>query len=310
MLTPHLKATAAALKSRLAARIAANKPEYPMKPVEYCERLVAAPGMPWRYALRKVDPALRADLLAVEALAAELAAIVRRAHEPRVAEARLNWWREEYARARQGRAESPVGQALSMALGREELAEGLFEEMFDAADMDRQYTGYRDWDDLALYLYRRGSARLLLQSAVLGGSSRCGKAVHALGQGLELVALLKQLGQDASFGRLYLPSADMERFSVRPADFMQPQVGDALRGLLDFEAERARALLDQGEQALAQDDAQRLLMFRILADFARQWLDEVRADNFALLDRRIELTPWRLLWRAWRVKRAAVHSFR
>jgi squalene synthase HpnC len=64
--------------------------------------------------------------------------------------------------------------------------------------------------------------------------------------GLQVVEHIQDVAEDYRRGRIYMPRADMERFSCPETDLAGPWASNALRSLLSFEAQRARDLLDSG----------------------------------------------------------------
>ncbi|HEX6498647.1 MAG TPA: squalene synthase HpnC [Micromonosporaceae bacterium] len=68
---------------------------------------------------------------------------------------------------------------------------------------------------------------------------------------LQIIEHLQDVRQDWRRGRLYLPKEDVDRFGVAPSDLDRPHAGQALRHLVAFEAERARAFLESGAPLVA-----------------------------------------------------------
>jgi phytoene/squalene synthetase len=87
--------------------------------------------------------------------------------------------------------------------------------------------------------------RLVLQLAGLATPERV-RWSDAVCSALQVVEHLQDVAEDRSRGRIYLPAQDMKRFGVTEQDLDAPHAGTALRGLVLFESERARALLDEG----------------------------------------------------------------
>jgi phytoene/squalene synthetase len=64
--------------------------------------------------------------------------------------------------------------------------------------------------------------------------------------GLQVIEHIQDVAEDYARGRIYMPTADMERYGVPESDLAAPQTSPALRSLLAFEAGRASGLLTQG----------------------------------------------------------------
>jgi phytoene/squalene synthetase len=63
---------------------------------------------------------------------------------------------------------------------------------------------------------------------------------------LQLAEHWQDVAEDFRAGRIYLPGEDMARFGVTELDLAAPQASPQFRGLMAFQVERARQLLDEG----------------------------------------------------------------
>jgi phytoene synthase len=114
----------------------------------------------------------------------------------------------------------------------------------------------------------------------------------------QLTNIIRDVGEDARRGRIYLPQNELSRFGVSEDDLVGASYSDNFRRLMEFQVERAR---DTYRQALAQlpaadRKAQRAGL--IMAAIYRATLDEIVRDDFRVLDQRISLPPLRKLWLA------------
>ena len=120
---------------------------------------------------------------------------------------------------------------------------GDFEKFLDAMAMDLVAEQYATYDDLLGYM--EGSAAVIgtMMSPILEPSDPVRAREHArqLGLGFQLTNFIRDVAEDLERGRVYLPMADLERFGVTRADLAAGDVTPAVRELLAFEVERARA---------------------------------------------------------------------
>jgi len=121
-----------------------------------------------------------------------------------------------------------------------------FLRLIEANRMDQRISSYETWLDLKGYCVHSADPVGRLVLGVLGRSDD--REVVALSDdvctGLQLVNFLQDVPRDLALGRVYLPAEDRRRFGVEELDRPSPE----LRRLLEFEAERARALLSSGEE--------------------------------------------------------------
>ncbi len=85
-------------------------------PFLWCRERLLVPGNPLAASLLFVDSDTHALVLSLRAVVMELAQISELAHEPTLAQAKLNWWREAIVENRA----HPALQALALASGRSE----------------------------------------------------------------------------------------------------------------------------------------------------------------------------------------------
>ena len=114
---------------------------------------------------------------------------------------------------------------------------------------------------------------------------------------------MRDVGEDARRGRIYLPQEDLARFDVAPSLLINRTGGDSFRRLMAFEANRARTWYAQALAKLDPRDRRAQRTGLIMAAIYRALLDEIERDGFDVLDRRTSLTPLRKLWIAWKTAR-------
>jgi len=126
---------------------------------------------------------------------------------------------------------------------------------------------------------------------------------EAAGVAFQLTNILRDLGEDRSRGRVYLPHDELERFGCPPGAW---RAGDpAFRELMRFQVGRARAYYDRGEPLAGLLSPAGRAVFRVMAGVYRRLLDEIERRDFDVFARRVRvgrLTKARLLLSAWPAK--------
>ncbi|MFN7900113.1 MAG: phytoene synthase [Synechococcaceae cyanobacterium] len=131
-------------------------------------------------------------------------------------------------------------------------------DMIEGQRMDVQQHRYDDFEDLRLYCYRVAGTVGLMTQAVMGldpayttapWSARPDPTDAALALGIanQLTNILRDVGEDRSRGRIYLPQADLRRFGYSEAELMAGTVNDSWRALMAFQLERAREWFRRSE---------------------------------------------------------------
>ncbi|MDR2926461.1 MAG: presqualene diphosphate synthase HpnD [Azoarcus sp.] len=270
-----------------------------MTPHQYCQDKAAASGSSFYYSFMFLAPAQRQAIIALYAFCREVDDIVDECRDPVPAHARLDWWRQEIARVFDGTPTHPVGFALQeihapFGLSRERLL-----EVIDGMAMDLQNRRYADFNALQNYCYHVASAVGLLSAAIFGASdTRTLGYAHDLGIALQLTNIIRDVGEDARRGRIYLPLDDLRRFNVSEADILAARASDSFLKLMAFQAERAQMFYEQALAKLPAADRKNQLPGLIMAAIYRDLLRKIAKTDFRVLDRRVSLTPLRKLWLA------------
>jgi phytoene synthase len=112
----------------------------------------------------------------------------------------------------------------------------------------------------------------------------------------QLTNIIRDVGEDARRGRIYLPIDELQRFNVPAADILEARHSDNFRKLMQFQAERAIHFYDQAMAQLPAVDRKSQRPGLVMAAIYRTLLDEIARDGFLVLDRRTSLTPLRKVW--------------
>ncbi|MBT0961426.1 presqualene diphosphate synthase HpnD [Denitromonas iodatirespirans] len=272
-----------------------------MTPHEYCQQKAAASGSSFYYSFLFLPLERRQAIMALYAFCREVDDVVDECHDPSIAHSKLDWWRAEVQRIDRGEATHPVGLALADVRQRVSLPDEQLLEIIDGMQMDLTQTRYLDFKNLRLYCYRVASVVGLLAAEIFGYQDRQTlKYAHDLGLAFQLTNIIRDVGEDARRGRIYLPIEDLQRFNVPAADILEGRHSDNFRALMQFQTERAIGYYEQAMAQLPAIDRKAQRPGLIMAAIYRTLLDEIARDGFLVLDRRTALTPLRKLWIATR----------
>ena len=270
-----------------------------MNPHDYCQDRAAKSGSSFYYSFMFLPPEQRQAITALYAFCREVDDVVDECHDVSLAQIKLEWWRQEVERIFTGTPTHPVGFALQDVLTRFKLPQEQLLEIIDGMAMDLSQTRYLDFKGLQLYCYRVASVVGLLSAEIFGHEHRQTlKYAHDLGLALQLTNIIRDVGEDARRGRIYLPIEDLQRFGVPAKDILEARYSDAFRELMAFQAERAEHFYEQALAQLPEGDRKAQRPGLVMAAIYRTLLREIAADGFQVLDRRISLTPVRKVWLA------------
>jgi 15-cis-phytoene synthase len=298
-----------------------------MTPEEYCQDKAARSGSSFYYSFLFLPHRRRLAITALYAFCREVDDVVDETPEASVAQIQLDWWRKEVADLFKGQPNHKVTLALKPHLENCRIDEARLIEIIDGMQMDLTQTRYLDFAGLRLYCHRVAgvvgslAADIFSSSnepspnsagAVTEGVTRAPSLrayAEQLGLAFQLTNIIRDVGEDARRGRVYLPIEDLQQFNITAAQILKPeqndeQLGKRFEALMAFQTKRAR---DTYEAAFAQlrlctkeqiaEQRAGLMMAAIYLKVLR----EVELDGFQVLKHRIALTPIRKLWLAWKV---------
>ena len=272
-----------------------------MTPDEYCQEKAARSGSSFYYSFLFLPQNRRRAITALYAFCREVDDVVDECQDPQVAATKLAWWRHELASIDGGQPQHPVTQALQAASAEFNLPQEQLQEIVDGMEMDLQQSRYLDFKALSLYCYRVASVVGLLAAEIFGYQDRrTQKYAHDLGLAFQLTNIIRDVGEDARMGRIYLPIDELQRFEVPAADILNARHSDNFRRLMDFQVERAESYYAQAIDALPAADRRAQRPGLVMAAIYRTLLDEIKRDGCQVLTQRTSLPPILKLWIAWR----------
>jgi phytoene synthase len=125
---------------------------------------------------------------------------------------------------------------------------------------------------------------------------------HQLGLAFQLTNIIRDVGEDALRGRIYLPVNELQQFNVSAKDILERRDSPAFQALMAFQYERAQGLYSQALSALPKEDWRSQKPGLMMASIYRTLLVEIQASGFPVLRQRVALTPLRKFWLAWKMQ--------
>ncbi|MCK5920919.1 MAG: presqualene diphosphate synthase HpnD [Methylococcales bacterium] len=277
-----------------------------MTPDEYCRDKTAKSGSSFYYSFLFLPAKQRQAIMALYAFCREVDDTVDEISDETVARTKLNWWREEINRTFAGAPRHPVGKALLAARAHFDLHPEYFAEIIDGMEMDLNQQRYADFPQLTLYCHRVAGIVGLLSAEIFGYTSRdTVKYAEQLGMALQLTNIIRDVREDAERGRIYLPQELLAQHGVDPTDILALQSSPALIACLRELATKAEQYYQRADDLLPACDRYKQRAGLMMAAIYHTTLDEIAADDFAVMQQRTSLPPLRKLWIAWRTHRQA-----
>jgi phytoene synthase len=260
----------------------------------YCQRTTRTHAKSFYFCSRFLPREKRRAIYAVYALCRHVDDAVDAAgiRGERDAQAAVERWREELdAVYREGRADSPVLVAWRDMLARFRIKQELPLELMRGVLMDTHVKRYETWEDLRVYCYRVASTVGLMSSEIFGYEEpRTLLYAEQLGLAMQLTNILRDVGEDARMGRIYLPQEELRRFGYTEDDLLRGKLSEPFFALMDFEIERARALYREAEQGIPLLEPDTRFTVLLAARLYARILDEIERNGCDVYTRRAHLT--------------------
>lgn len=272
-----------------------------MTPDQYCQNKATQSGSSFYYAFLFLPAPRRRAITALYAFCREVDDVVDECSDVALARTKLAWWRTEVDALFDGQPTHPVTKALAPHIVDMHITAERLLAIIDGMQMDLDQNRYLDWPALKQYCWHVAGVVGELSASIFGYQNpQTLQYASQLGIAFQLTNIIRDVGDDARRGRIYLPIDDLQAHKVRAADILNANYVDGFASLMAFEAQRARDLYAQAIALLPIEDQRQQRPGLMMAAIYNTLLDEIQAENWQVLDQRISLTPVRKFWLAWK----------
>ncbi|CAN1209873.1 phytoene synthase [Tumidithrix helvetica PCC 7403] len=216
-------------------------------------------------------------------------------------------WESQLEMAFQGDPSNAPDVALADTIKNYPIQIQPFKDMIAGMRMDLSCDRYDTFDDLHLYCYRVAGTVGLMSAAVMGFETAdasviatATEAAIALGIAMQLTNILRDIGEDAQRGRIYLPLEDLSYFDYTEKDLLNGVIDERWVDLMRFQIQRARefyAHAEQGISALCRDArwpvwASLMLYRNILSAIEKNHYEVFKRRAFVTTSNKVVTIPW------------------
>ncbi len=181
----------------------------------------------------------------------------------------------------------PVQSEMSRICHKYSIDPDLLIEIVHGMKMDIGKVSYPTFEALKGYCYRVACAVGIVSLDIFGASHPASRDYAMnLGYALQLTNILRDVAEDASGGRMYLPEEDLDRFGVKAKDLLAGNLGSGFVDLMHYESERARNFFDAADEVLPREDMKALCAARRMSKIYRNILERMISDNFKVFEKR------------------------
>jgi len=218
----------------------------------------------------------------------------------------LRRWDERLEALFAGKPYDVLDAALSDSIAKFSLDIQPFRDMVDGMRMDLVKSRYETFDELYEYCYRVAGTVGLMSVPVMGidpankmNEEKIYGAALALGLANQLTNILRDVGEDAGRGRIYVPTEDLERFNITEAEVMKGLVDEdgnvdpRWKEFMKFQIERARFYFAEAEAGVTQLDKDARWPVWSALILYRQILDAIEANGYNNFTQRAFVPKWK-----------------
>jgi 15-cis-phytoene synthase len=277
---------------------------------ELCRQITAEYGKTFYLATLLMSVPKRRAIWAIYAWCRNTDELVDGADADETTPATLDQWEAQLEEIFRGNPTDNCDVALVDTIAKfPDLAIQPFREMIAGQRMDLRKNRYQSFEELSLYCYRVAGTVGLMSNSIVGVDPRqftapwnCGKIdvpikeAVALGIGKQLTNILRDVGEDAERGRIYLPLDELALFGYTEADLLNRVVNDNWRALMKFQIQRARKYYQQAESGISLLSPD--VRWPVWAAFLlyQQILDSIERNDYDVFNCRAYVSTPKKLW--------------
>jgi phytoene synthase len=213
-----------------------------------------------------------------------------------VKRSQLTVWRLGLRQALSGCYDHRLHEALHDTVDHYHIPPQYLEDVLDGCEMDLEPVCFSTFAQLRLYCYRVASAVGLACIHIWGFSDgRAKEYAETAGLAFQLTNILRDLGEDADRGRVYLPAEELARFGYDEIRLKEGRMDDAFRELMRFQVQRARRFYESAWPLVPLLPPPGRAVFLVLARTYRALLGVMERRNYDVFSSRVRLSNWRKL---------------
>ena len=251
-----------------------------MTPQEYCKQKTKESHSSFLTAFIFLKKEKREALTALYAFCREVDDIADECLDHEIASRKLNWWREEIERLFKSEPQHPVSKALHPFISHFNLSKNYFIEIIDGMEMDVKFNRYESFEQLQLYCYRVASCVGILSANIFGFKNKNTlDFAKNLGIALQLTNIIRDLGEDARRGRIYIPLDELKKLDVSEEEIISLKNSKKIKDLVKNQVERAKQFYDLAIKTLPAEDKKSQKIGLVMGNIYYVLLNEILKDD-------------------------------
>ena len=264
----------------------------PERAYAWCRAVAKQRASNFYYAFAILPPAKRDAIYAAYAFCGYADDIADELTDRARQESEIALARERLAACYAGDRRGPLFAALGDAVDRFGVPQSYFEELVRGVEMDFTINRYATWTDLERYCYRVASVVGQICVSIFGARPhpRAGEFVRSMGLGLQIVNIMRDVGEDAARDRVYFPADELAAHGLTADDILACRHDDRFAAMMAQQAARARRYFALGRQLLPLLDLRSRMCVNVLQGVYAELLTRIEARNYDMFSQRVRLS--------------------
>ena len=203
----------------------------------------------------------------------------------------LDAWQSELEAAYEQRPTQPITIALADALQHFAIPKSAFIALIDGCRQDMVKTRYETFEELLHYCDLVATSISDISLAIFG--YRSAEALtygRNLATALQLTNVTRDIGDDVTRDRIYLPAEELRQFGVDEREIFEHAENDRVRQLVEFQIARAERYFTEAEPLLRQLDFDARFPTLLMGGVYATVLAKLRKDPLLAVRSRLSLS--------------------
>lgn len=263
----------------------------------YLNSKVAEVGSPLYYSVRKLSPVVRETVIAIMSFYKEIEDITLNYTDLTVAQAKLNWWRNEVIKIQDGKPDHPVALVLQRCLPLFSISPLRLIDIIDGLEQNLAFLSFEKFEDVVVHVMRTAGQRELLVADILLKEKKPEvEVIYQLALVIELTHYIQHLRRYAGRGLIYFSQEELQAYRVSEEQLQANVTTDAICKLLEFQVEKIERSYQKALASLSPKMRVLLANLIVRCEMARADLKVIQKSHFSVLENFMSATPLRYWW--------------
>lgn len=263
-----------------------------MKPEKYCKKIVKKSGSNFYYSFFFLSRPKRRAIYAIYAFSRVIDDIVDNDTDMTAKENHLIFWRDEINACYGEGSRHPLTMELEYAVRAFDIPKDYLVELLNGVTQDMVQNRYATFEDLKTYCYRVASVvgLMCLKIFEVEDNEKNREAAINLGLAFQMTNILRDVGIDADWNRIYLPEEDILKFKLTETDILEKKYSENLKKLMSYEWKRADEFFKKAHEGFDRKAARKLLPAMIMSDIYYKILEGIKEVDCNIFEHRVRVS--------------------